>query len=119
MATHSNIPAWKIAWIEEPGRLQSMGSQRVRHDLVADQQQWCVNDRTKSEIKITMLPTPYYVHSTLLSRQQYWSGLPFPPPGNLPNPGTEPMSPVLQAVSLLMSHWGSPTRLSLRPRKHS
>ena len=31
MATHSNIPAWKIAWIEEPGRLQSMGSQRVRH----------------------------------------------------------------------------------------
>ena len=32
MATHSNILAWKIPWTEEPGRLQSMGSLRVRHD---------------------------------------------------------------------------------------
>ena len=32
MATHSNIFAWKIPWTEEPGRLQSMGSQRVGHD---------------------------------------------------------------------------------------
>ena len=30
MATHSSILAWKIPWMEEPGRLQSMGSQRVR-----------------------------------------------------------------------------------------
>ena len=32
MATHSNFLAWKIPWTEEPGRLQSMRSQRVRHD---------------------------------------------------------------------------------------
>ncbi|OJH16949.1 hypothetical protein BLX88_20985 [Bacillus obstructivus] len=32
MATHSNILAWRIPWTEEPGGLQSMGSQRVRHD---------------------------------------------------------------------------------------
>ena len=32
MAIHSNILAWKIPWTEEPGRLQSMGSQRVGHD---------------------------------------------------------------------------------------
>ena len=32
MATHSSILAWKIPWMEEPVRLQSMGSQRVRHD---------------------------------------------------------------------------------------
>ena len=32
MATHSSILAWKIPWTEEPGRLQSVGSQRVRHD---------------------------------------------------------------------------------------
>ena len=31
MATHSSILAWKIPWTEEPGRLQSMGSQRVGH----------------------------------------------------------------------------------------
>ena len=32
MATHSSMLAWRIPWIEEPGGLQSMGSQRVRHD---------------------------------------------------------------------------------------
>ena len=32
MGTHSSTPAWKIPWTEEPGRLQSMGSQRVGHD---------------------------------------------------------------------------------------
>ena len=32
MATHSSTLAWKIPWMEEPGRLQSMGSQRIGHD---------------------------------------------------------------------------------------
>ena len=32
IATHSSIPACRIPWTEEPGRLQSMGSQRVGHD---------------------------------------------------------------------------------------
>ena len=32
MATHSSILAWRIPWTEEPGGLQSMGLQRVRHD---------------------------------------------------------------------------------------
>ena len=32
MSTHSSIFAWKIPWMEKPGRLQSMGSQRVGHD---------------------------------------------------------------------------------------
>ena len=32
MATHSSILAWRIPWAEEPGGLQSIGSQRVRHD---------------------------------------------------------------------------------------
>ena len=50
--------------------------------------------------------------STGFSRQEYWSGLPCPPPGDLPDPGMEPeslMSPVvhtLQAGSLLMNHGG-------------
>ena len=38
MTTHSNILAWRIPWTEEPGRLQSMGSQKVRHDWVTEQQ---------------------------------------------------------------------------------
>ena len=35
-STHSNILAWKIPWTEEPGGLQSMGSQRAGHDLAAE-----------------------------------------------------------------------------------
>ena len=38
MATHSSNLAWEIPWMEEPGGLQSMGSRRVRHDLVTEQQ---------------------------------------------------------------------------------
>jgi len=34
LTTHSSVLAWRIPWTEEPGRLQSMGSQRVGHDLV-------------------------------------------------------------------------------------
>ena len=33
MATHSSILAWRIPWTEEPGGLQSIGSERVRHDI--------------------------------------------------------------------------------------
>ena len=40
MATHSSILAWRIPWTEEPGRLQSMGSQRIRHD-------WATNHTAK------------------------------------------------------------------------
>ena len=43
-----------------------------------------------------------------LSRQGYWSGLPFPSPGDLPNPGIEPGSPALQADSLLTELQGKP-----------
>ena len=42
------------------------------------------------------------------SRQEYWSGLPCPPPGDLPDPGIEPRSPALQVDSLPMSPLGSP-----------
>ena len=41
------------------------------------------------------------------SRQQYWSELPCPSPGSLPNPETEPESPAFQAGSLPLSHQGS------------
>ena len=39
MATHSGTVAWEIPWTEEPGGLQSMGSQRVGHDLATKEQQ--------------------------------------------------------------------------------
>ena len=37
MATHSSILAWRIPWTEEPGGLQSIGSQRVEHNLTSNQ----------------------------------------------------------------------------------
>ena len=42
------------------------------------------------------------------SRQEYWSGLPCPPPGDLPNPGIKPRSPMLQADSLPSEPPGKP-----------
>ncbi|KAF4018722.1 hypothetical protein G4228_010280 [Cervus hanglu yarkandensis] len=46
------------------------------------------------------------------SRQEYWSGLPCPPPGDLPDPGIEPRSPALQAESSLSEPPGKPSFLS-------
>ena len=39
MAIHSSVLTWEIPWTEEPGGLQSMGSQRVRHDLATTREQ--------------------------------------------------------------------------------
>ena len=52
------------------------------------------------------------------SRQEYWSGLPCPPPGDLPHPGVEsssPVSPALQTDSLPLNQQGSPVRQRLSP----
>ena len=51
------------------------------------------------------------------SKEEYWSELPCPPPGSLPSPGTEPLSPeapALQVDSLLLSRQESPTKGSLQ-----
>ena len=73
----------------------------------------------RSEVKslshVQLFATPWTVayqapRSMEFSRQEYWSGLPFPSSGDLPDPRIEPASPVLQANSLPLS-WGNPTRL--------
>ena len=46
--------------------------------------------------------------SMVFSRQEYWNGLPFPSPGGVPNPGTEPGSSALQADSLPIELWRKP-----------
>ena len=45
-AAHSSVFAWEIPWTEEPGGLQSLGSQRVRHDLATKPQQGTQKDFT-------------------------------------------------------------------------
>ena len=49
---------------------------------------------------ICVLATPWAALSTETSRQEYWSGLPFPTPMDLPDPGIKPKSPTLKADSL-------------------
>ena len=46
------------------------------------------------------------------SRQEYWSGLPFPSPGDLPDPGIEPGSPALEADALTSKPPGKPINIS-------
>ena len=64
---------------------------------------------------VQLFVTPRTVAHQSLSvrfpRQEYWSGLPFPPLGNLSDPGTEPEPPALQADSLPLSHLGSQNTL--------
>ena len=49
MATHSSILAWRIPWTEEPGGIQSMGSQRVRHECATNTFTLTLNNRQKAE----------------------------------------------------------------------
>ena len=71
----------------------------------------------KSLSHVRLFETPWTIaHQAPLSmefsRQEYWSGLPFPSPGDLPNPRIKPGSPALQADALLSEPWGM-IRLSL------
>ena len=61
--------------------------------------------------RVQLFATPWIIAykaplSMELSRQEYWSGLPFPSPGDLPKPGIEPGSPASQADALLSDPLG-------------
>ena len=72
--------------------------------------------KVKSLSRVQLFAIPWTVAyqaplSMGFSRQEYWSGLPFPSPGEIPNPGIEPRFPALQANSL-------PTKPPGRPMKN-
>ena len=117
MATHSSILVWRIPWMEEPGRLQSMGVAKSRtrlsdfthslgqhpgfssrdtpNNLLSSSAELNVNVKLLSSC-LTLRPHGHQAPLSMgFSRQEYWSGLPFPSPGNLPDPGIEPRSPAL------------------------
>ena len=69
--------------------------------------------KVKSLSHVRLFATPWTVAhqsppSMGFSRQEYWSGLPFPSPGDLPDPGIEPKSPALQADALTSEPLGKP-----------
>ena len=73
---------------------------------------------------VQLFATPWTVaHQAPLSmgfsRQEYHNGLPFPPPGDLPNPGIKAESPALQADSLPLSHLGSPFLEARNPKSRA
>ena len=82
-----------------PGKSPGVGCHRLL---------WCkhwVSEWVKSLSRVWLFATPWTVAyqappSMGFSRQEYWSGLPFPSPGDLPNPGIEPGSPAFQADAL-------------------
>ena len=55
MATYSNILAWRIPWTEEPGGLQTMGSERVRHD-------WAINTANQLQKEIINHSSEKYLY---------------------------------------------------------
>ena len=119
MATHPSILAWRIPWIQEPGRLQSMGSSydRVGHDW-AHTRACVLSGFSRVQLFATLWTVSRQVSLSIrFSRQEHWTGLPCPPPGNLPNPGIEPApnhafcAPALQADSLPAEPLGKPLLL--------
>ena len=75
----------------------------------------CVNVCVKSLSRVRLFETLWTVArqaplSMGFSRQEYWIGLPFPSPGDLPNPGIEPGSPALQADALSSEPPGTPSK---------
>ena len=73
----------------------------------------CINELCESESVscsvVSDSATPWTIarqaaQSMEFSRQEYWNGLPFPTPGDLPNPGIEHVCPALQAGSLPLCH---------------
>ena len=70
--------------------------------------------KVKSLSHVQLFRNPWTVAHQLplsveFSRQEYWSGLPFPSPGDLPDPGIKPRSPALQADSLSSKPSGKPS----------
>ena len=58
MAPHSSTLAWKIPWMEEPGRLQSMGSLRVRNDWVTSLSLSCIGEGNGNPLQCSCLENP-------------------------------------------------------------
>ena len=58
MASHSSTLAWKIPWMEEPGRLQSMGSQRVGHDWGNSVSPSCIGEGDGNPLQCSCLENP-------------------------------------------------------------
>ena len=112
-------------WTGRPGMLQFMVSQRVGHDWATELNYLTTHWASGSVLRLHMsVVVLYWVGQSCLtlcnpidwparllcpwgfSQQEYWSRLPFPPPGDLPSPGIEPMTSALAGGFFTTSHLG-------------
>ena len=116
-ATHSSILAWKIPWTEEPGRVQSMGSQRVRHDWATSlslsfKAKWWTNQREES------LGEGIATHSSILAWTVPWTE----EPGGLQSMGLQKSQTQPKWLSTHKAKWWinqSSLRYSPPPYRHA
>ena len=66
MATHSRILAWRIPWTEEPGRLQSVGSQRVGHDCAIQQH------KGRNWVRLLLIPQEWHRKCVCGVSDKHW-----------------------------------------------
>ena len=85
----------------------------IENQLLFSMMYYWVSELVKSPSPVQLFETLWTVAhqappSMEFSKQEYWSGLPFPSPGDLPKPGIEPRSPSLQADALTSEPPGKP-----------
>ena len=123
------VSCWAhIDWLA-PGYLMGAGNPTISWET--ETQVWATcqpwQPHNTSSVRSILLVTPWTVArqaplSMGFPRQEYWSGLPFLSPGDLPNPGIEPMapaSPALPTNSLLLSYLGNPSRTQVNQTQPS
>ena len=110
MATHSSILAWKIPWTEEPGRLQSIGLQRVWHNLATETSMLLLLLSCFSCVWLfaTLWTVAYQAPPSMgFSRQEYRNELPFPSPGIFQTQGLNLALLYCRQRLYCLSHQGS------------
>ena len=113
MATHSSILAWRAQWTEGSGRL---GEQPVFGILCVLVFYCCSNKHHRfvawnSTNYSSAIPWTVALQAPLFMgfpRQEYWNGLPFPSPGDPPDPGIDPASPALAGRFFTTATWEAP-----------
>ena len=129
-SVHGILQARLLEWVafSPPGDLPDPGSNtRLLHlrwqvdslRLAPPRKPFRALERKKVKLlsRVRLFVTPWTVAyqaplSMGFSRQEYWSGLPFPSPGDLPDPGIKPGSPTLEADALTSEPLGKPRGLS-------
>ena len=110
----SGLPIPNPDDLPNPGiKLASLASPALAAGFLTTSNTWEIKWKLPSCIRLFSTPWTVVRQAILsmeFSRQEYWSGLPFPSPGDLPDPGIEPGSPALQADSLLSELSAPPGR---------